>query len=132
MKHAALHSTPNVAPMIDVMLVLLIIFMVAMPALIQGVPARPPTALNLKAHPDDEVTELGIDVSGRYFFQKRLVTEGELMRLLRRRFASDKGDHTLYLRVDRDTEYRHVLKAMDLASASGVRVVAAIATPPNP
>jgi biopolymer transport protein ExbD len=36
------NSTPNVVPMIDVMLVLLIIFMVVTPALMAGFNAKPP------------------------------------------------------------------------------------------
>ena len=47
-------SEPNVVPMIDVMLVLLIIFMVVTPALMAGFNANPPQAVNLKDHPEDE------------------------------------------------------------------------------
>src|ERR1043166_3995184 len=46
-------STPNVTPMIDVMLVLLIIFMVVTPQLLAGFNADPPKAINLKDHPED-------------------------------------------------------------------------------
>ena len=47
-------AEPNVTPMIDVMLVLLIIFMVVTPALMAGFNANPPQAVNLKDHPEDE------------------------------------------------------------------------------
>ena len=59
-------STPNVTPMIDVMLVLLIIFMVVAPALMAGFNATPPEGVNLKDHPEDEQTDqvLGIDREG--------------------------------------------------------------------
>ena len=63
---AALQSTPNVTPMIDVMLVLLIIFMVVTPALLAGFNAEPPQAQNIKDHPEDDQTDqvLGIDKDG--------------------------------------------------------------------
>ena len=56
-------AEPNVTPMIDVMLVLLIIFMVVTPALLAGFNAQPPQGQNLKDHPEDEETDqvLGID-----------------------------------------------------------------------
>ena len=47
-------AEPNVTPMIDVMLVLLIIFMVVTPALLAGFQADPPQAQNIKDHPEDE------------------------------------------------------------------------------
>ena len=47
-------SSPNVVPMIDIMLVLLIIFMVVAPALMAGFNATPPEGVNLKDHPEDE------------------------------------------------------------------------------
>jgi hypothetical protein len=56
-------STPNVTPMIDVMLVLLIIFMVVTPALLAGFNADPPQAVNIKDHPEDEKNDqvLGLE-----------------------------------------------------------------------
>ena len=46
-------ASPNVTPMIDVMLVLLIIFMVVTPMLLAGFNADPPKAINLRDHPED-------------------------------------------------------------------------------
>jgi len=60
---SGVQSSPNVTPMIDVMLVLLIIFMVVTPALLAGFNADPPKAVNLKDHPEDANLDqvLGID-----------------------------------------------------------------------
>jgi len=44
-------SQPNVTPMIDVMLVLLIIFMVVTPALLAGFNAQPPQGQNRRTIP---------------------------------------------------------------------------------
>src|ERR1700730_1578739 len=65
-------SSPNVTPMIDVMLVLLIIFMVVTPALLAGLNADPPQAQNTKDHPQDDQTDqvLGIDKDGNYYINK--------------------------------------------------------------
>ena len=56
---------PNVTPMIDVMLVLLIIFMIVTPLINAGFKAEPPVGMNLKSHPEeDEDQVLGIDAFG--------------------------------------------------------------------
>ena len=68
----AVKSEPNVVPMIDVMLVLLIIFMVVLPALTSGFTANPPQGINLKSHPEEDTDQvLGIDKQGNYYINKR-------------------------------------------------------------
>ena len=65
-------AEPNVTPMIDVMLVLLIIFMLVVPAIQAGFNAQPPQGVNLKSHPpDDAEVLLGIDRTGQYYLQKQ-------------------------------------------------------------
>jgi biopolymer transport protein ExbD len=58
---AGVQSTPNVTPIVDVMLVLLIIFMVT-PDCVAGFQADPPQAQNIKDHPrTTRQSVLGID-----------------------------------------------------------------------
>src|SRR5918993_4603234 len=82
---SSVESRPNVVPMIDVMLVLLIIFMVVAPALIAGFNATPPEGVNLKDHPEDEQADqvLGIDREGQYYLNKRQIKNDELPQLLK-------------------------------------------------
>ena len=66
-------------PMIDVMLVLLIIFMLVIPAISAGFQAIPPQGTNLKPHPEEERDQvLGIDANGQYFLNKQADSEREL------------------------------------------------------
>lgn len=121
-------STPNVTPMIDVMLVLLIIFMVVAPALMAGFNATPPEGVNLKDHPEDEQTDqvLGIDRDGQYYLNKREIKNDELPRLLKQIFDARTEDKILYLKADKTLDYAKVLDAIDLASKNGVRVIGMI------
>ena len=67
-------AEPNVVPMIDVMLVLLVIFMVVTPAIAAGFSAEPPKGANLKPHPEEETDQvLGIDRFGQYFLNKKKI-----------------------------------------------------------
>jgi biopolymer transport protein TolR len=122
------NSTPNVVPMIDVMLVLLIIFMVVTPALMAGFNAKPPEGVNLKDHPEDEQTDqvLGIDRNGVFYLNKREVAEADLPRLLKQIYDVRTEDKILYLKADREINYAKVLDAIDVASKNGVRVVGMI------
>src|SRR5215204_7762894 len=120
-------AEPNVTPMIDVMLVLLIIFMVVTPALLAGFNAQPPQGQNLKDHPEDEENDqvLGIDKDGAYYLNKKPISktaiEGEIKRIY-----TNRDDHVLYLKADRDLPYEKVVDATDIAAKNGVTVVAMI------
>jgi len=125
----SVQSTPNVTPMIDVMLVLLIIFMVVAPALMAGFNATPPEGINLKDHPEDEQLDqvLGIDREGQYYLNKRPIKNDDLPRLLKGIFVDKRrDDYILYLKADKTIKYSKVLDAMDIASKNGVRMVAMI------
>ena len=72
-------AEPNVTPMIDVMLVLLIIFMIVVPAINAGFKAVPPQGVNLKSHPEEEEdVVLGIDANGQYFLDKKPIRNESL------------------------------------------------------
>src|SRR5919197_6217322 len=117
----SVQSTPNVTPMIDVMLVLLIIFMVVAPALLAGFNATPPEGVNLKDHPEDEQTDqvLGIDREGQYYLNKRQIKNQELASMLKKIFEARTEDKILYLKADKSLEYSKVLDAVDIASKNG-------------
>jgi biopolymer transport protein ExbD len=120
-------SSPNVTPMIDVMLVLLIIFMVVTPALLAGFNATPPQGQNLKDHPEDEENDqvLGIDKDGNYYLNKKPISKTAIESEIKRIYTN-RDDHVLYLKADKDLPYEKVVDATDLAAKNGVTVVAMI------
>jgi biopolymer transport protein ExbD len=82
-------SEPNVVPMIDVMLVLLIIFMVVLPALTAGFTANPPQGINLKSHPDEYTDQVhGIDRDGNYEDNKRPIPLDSIGPILKAIYAN--------------------------------------------
>ena len=120
-------SSPNVTPMIDVMLVLLIIFMVVTPALMAGFNATPPQGQNLKDHPEDEENDqvLGIDKDGNYYLNKKPMSKTAIEAEIKRIYTN-RDDHVMYLKADRDLPYEKVVDATDIAAKNGVTVVAMI------
>ena len=122
-------ATPNVTPMIDVMLVLLIIFMVVTPALLAGFTAEPPQAQNIKDHPEDEETDqvFGIDNEGNYYLNKKPIDAAAIGPALKHIYVdTPRDDYIMYLKADKNLAYTKVLDAMDLAMKNGVRVVGMI------
>ena len=122
-------STPNVTPMVDVMLVLLIIFMVVAPALLAGYNAEPPQAVNIKDHPEDDKTDqvLGIDKSGNYYLNKKPIHQEDIAAALHHIYKeTPRDDYIMYFKADKDLDYGKVLDLMDIAMKNGVTVVAMI------
>jgi biopolymer transport protein ExbD len=123
-------SQPNVVPMIDIMLVLLIIFMIVTPLIAAGFKATLPKGKNLDPRPEgDNEIVLGIDQSGNYFLNGRPLPGGTLEDQLRSIFSSRTEDKVLYFKADNQLKYAKVQEAVETARKAGVRVMAAITEP---
>ena len=117
-------SEPNVTPMIDVMLVLLIIFMIIIPQISAGFTATPPEGANLKSHPEEDTDQvLGIDKNGVYYLNRNAIREDDLPGELNRIFsAPGRTEFILYVKADRNLDYSKVLNALDVAAKNGVHM----------
>ena len=120
-------ADPNVTPMIDVMLVLLIIFMLVIPAINAGFVAHTPMGQNLKPHPEEDDDQvLGIDVNGQYYLNKRPIKNSDLGAALEKIYSVRTVDKVLFIKADKDLDYGKVLDAMDVAAHNQVTVTAMI------
>jgi biopolymer transport protein ExbD len=116
-------AEPNVTPMIDVMLVLLIIFMIVIPTITSGFNAVPPQGINLKQQPEDDKDQvLGLDATGTYYLNKQPIRKEDLETALRQIFDDPtRGDYVLYVKAHKDLEFGKVQEALDIAALAGVR-----------
>ena len=123
----AIKSEPNVIPMIDIMLVLLIIFMIVTPLIANGFKATMPQGTNLEKRPEgDGEIVLGIDAEGGYFLNGVSIPAAALEDQLKGAFAAHTEDKILYFRADKDLDYAKIQDAVETARHAGVRVMAAI------
>jgi biopolymer transport protein ExbD len=124
-------SEPNVIPMIDIMLVLLIIFMIVTPLIAAGFKATMPKGKNLDARPEGEnEIILGIDASGSYFLNgKGPVDPVVLEEQLKAMYAARSEDKILYFKADNNLKFQRIQDAVELSRRAGVRVMAAITEP---
>jgi biopolymer transport protein ExbD len=123
----SIKSEPNVIPMIDIMLVLLIIFMIVTPLIANGFKAAMPQGNNLEKRPEgDGEVVLGIDASGGYFLNGVSIPTETLEDRLRSIYDARPEDKIMYFRADKDLTYAKIQEAVETARRSGVRVMAAI------
>ena len=123
----SIKSEPNVIPMIDIMLVLLIIFMIVTPLIANGFKATMPQGNNLEKRPEgDGEVVLGIDAAGGYFLNGVSIPAETLEDRLKSIYAARTEDKIMYFRADKDLQYAKIQEAVEIARKSGVRVMAAI------
>jgi biopolymer transport protein TolR len=125
---SGVQAQPNVTPLIDVMLVLLIIFMIVTPLINSGFQAQPPDGINIKSHPEENNDQvLGIDANGQYYLNKKFIPNNTLADRVKAIYSEPgREDFVLYLKADRNLKYSKVLDAIDIVDHNGVRVLAAI------
>jgi biopolymer transport protein TolR len=125
----AVKAEPNVTPMIDVMLVLLIIFMIVVPQIAAGFKASPPKGQNIKQHPEDENADqvLGIDAEGQYYLNKKPIKNADLETLVKQIYDARTIDKIMYVKADAGLAYYRVQDALDIIAKGGVRVSGLIA-----
>jgi biopolymer transport protein ExbD len=120
-------AEPNVIPMIDIMLVLLIIFMIVTPLIANGFQATMPSGENLDKRPEgDGEVVLGIDQGGGYFLNGVPMSPDVLPDQLKAVFAARVEDKILYFRADKGLKYSKIEDAVEIARQAGVAVIAAI------
>jgi biopolymer transport protein ExbD len=116
----------NVTPLVDVMLVLLIVFMVAAPMMVVGVPVELPKTAAPRAAAQRPPTVLTVAADGRVFLRQDEIARGELAGRLRDLHQEDP-EAPVYVRGDRSAPYGDVLRVMGLVTQAGISRVSLIA-----
>ena len=115
-------AAPNVIPMADIMLVMLIIFMVVTPMLQKGVsvdmaPVSDPRDMQ-DADKDDAVI-VAVTRDGTYFLGNTKVTKEDITGQIKDRIAN-KLDKTVYVKSDARAKYGDVVAVVDEIRSAGV------------
>jgi len=124
-------SEPNVIPMIDIMLVLLIIFMIVTPVITAGFQAKMPQGRNLESAAEESGdVVLGVDRDGGLYLDPGSgtispVNETQLEDALRQIYGA-RADKVIYFRADASLDYGRIEDVLLIARRAGVRVLAAV------
>lgn len=124
------HSAPDgaitniqLAPLIDIALVLVIIFMVTAPLLEQQTPAvNLPHATTVEAAPQASIT-LTVTSSGALALNEAAMPASELERELRQ-LVRQHPERVVMIRADKQATHRQTLEALALAKRAGAKKLA--------
>jgi biopolymer transport protein ExbD len=115
-------AAPNVIPMADIMLVLLIIFMVVTPMLSKGLTVELAKVNNAADMPDadkDDAVIVGISASGDVYLGSAKSDVTQIADQVRDRI-SNKLDKTVFVKSDGRAKYGAVVKVVDEIRSAGV------------
>ncbi len=119
-------AEPNVVPLCDVLLVLLIIFMVITPMVQVGIDVKlPEVQAETKGSTDPNVIVLTIKTNDQVELQRNPLELRMLLEELRRVFAA-RQDKTIFIRADSRLPFSKVMEVMDICKGAGVETLAII------
>jgi biopolymer transport protein ExbD len=115
-------ASPNVIPMADIMLVLLIIFMVVTPMLSKGLSvdlAKVNNPVDMPNADKDDAVIVGISASGDVYLGSTKSDITQIADQVRDRI-SNKLDKTVFVKSDGRAKYGDVVKVVDEIRSAGV------------
>ena len=116
----------NVTPLVDVMLVLLVIFMITAPLMLNGIKLELPKTKEVNpVNLNTRQVVLSFARSGDLFLGKEKILRQEILQEIKSQLQSSKTD-TLFLRADFGIRYGQVAKLMSFLKRGGVNKIALV------
>ncbi len=118
----SISAEPNVIPMIDIMLVLLIIFMISQPLTRMAIDVQvPPPVTNPTSGPSTQIV-LEILPDGNYSINGQPVPKDQLATQIHAIF-DNRPAKLLFMKPAPNRIYQDVIEAMDVARGAGIVVI---------
>ncbi|MBI2993469.1 MAG: biopolymer transporter ExbD [Gammaproteobacteria bacterium] len=119
----------NTTPLVDVMLVLLIIFLITIPVVIQSVPVQLPRATNQATITKPENISIAVDREGNIYWNQRIVPTNQALLEKVKEIAVLKPQPEVHVRADRETRFENVGRVIVTAQRGGIAKVGFITEP---
>lgn len=123
-------SEPNVTPLVDVMLVLLIVFMVAAPLLTAGVAVDLPQTSSSPLPGQDEPLSVTVGKEGKVYLQESEIAVDQLGPRLQA-VTQRNREARIFVRGDQAVNYGQVMAVMGAIHSAGFTKVALLTQTPD-
>ena len=123
-------SAINTTPLVDVMLVLLIIFLITIPVVMQTVPVQLPKEVNLPTQTKPENVVISVSRDGDIYWNMQEVGDMEKLVARLKEVAVQKPQPEVHIRGDQDGRYEGVGKVVFACQRAGIQKLAFITEPP--
>jgi biopolymer transport protein ExbD len=125
-----MNSSINTTPLVDVMLVLLIIFLITIPAITQSIQLSLPKERNVVTVTKPENILLGVSKDGDVYWNTKLMPDNEaLVDALKKESVKDPQPE-VHIRGDENVRYESVGKVIVACQRAGIAKVAFVTEPP--
>jgi biopolymer transport protein ExbD len=127
-----LNSAINTTPLVDIMLVMLIIFLITVPVVVQTIPVDLPKASNVPTQTKPENIVIAVEADGQVFWNStKLPDNAALLRKLKE-VAVLQPQPEIHIRGDLSARYESVGRVVFACQRAAIRKVAFITEPgPN-
>lgn len=122
-------SAINTTPLVDVMLVLLIIFLITVPVVVESTPVSLPKESNIPTQTKPENVVLVATKDGQMFWNLKLVPNVEVLFDSLKAVAAQEPQPEVHIRGDVDTRYEHVGKIVLACQRAGINKLGFILEP---
>jgi biopolymer transport protein ExbD len=124
-----LNTTINTTPLVDVMLVMLIIFLITIPVVINNVQVELPKASNIPNQTKPENIVISVVASGTVYWKlEELPDRDELLRRLLQE-SPKVPQPEIHIRADKETQFQHIGKVIIDCQRAGIVKISFVTDP---
>jgi biopolymer transport protein ExbD len=120
----------NTTPLVDVMLVLLIIFLITIPVVVQQVPVSLPKERNQPTQTKPENIVIAVNKDGDVFWNMEYLRDSKALFEKLRPIAVQVPQPEVHIRADEDTRYESVGRVVATLQRASILKIGFITEPP--
>ena len=120
----------NTTPLVDVMLVLLIIFLITIPVVVQQIPVKLPAERNVVTQTKPENIVIAVNKDGDVFWNMEYMRDSKALFDKLKTIAVMQPQPEVHIRADQETRYESVGKVVATCQRASILKIGFITEPP--